>query len=307
MPFKKEIKDNILIVITGATAVGKTSVSIELAKKLHCDIISADSRQIYKEMNTGTAKPALEEMQGVPHHFIDHVSIFDNYDAGIYEKEVIDFLEHYYNNTSNTAILCGGTGMYIEAVTRGLDEFPDIPAEIKNKYTDIFNTKGLEHLQEELKNKDKEYYNKVDIYNPHRLIRALSVIDFTGKKFSHFLKGKSKKRNFITVFIRLDLPRDILYQRINTRVDDMVNAGLIDEARTLYPHRKLKALQTVGYKELFDFFDGKISETEAIELIKRNTRRYAKRQITWFGNRGSWNVFSPFQIQEIMRFVEKNI
>ena len=298
--------DNILIVIAGATATGKTATAVTLAQHLECDIISADSRQVYKEISIGTAKPGKEEMQGVKHHFIDHISIFENYDAGIYEKEVIEFLNRYFKNT-NIAILCGGTGMYIEAVLHGLDEFPLVPAEIRDKYIFLHKNKGLEYLREELKQKDKKYYDMVDIHNPHRLIRALSVIDFTGKKFSDFLRGKAKKRNFRYIPVRLELPRDILYEKINNRVDIMIKNGLIEEARSLYQHKHLKALQTVGYKELFDYFEGKTTKNEAIDLIKRNTRRYAKRQITWFKNRGDWTAFHPGNIGEILHFIEKII
>ena len=306
MSKEKKIKDNILIVIAGATATGKTSIAVKLAKNLRCDVISADSRQIYKEMSIGTAKPSKDEMADVKHHFIDHVSIFDSYNAGIYEKEVIEFLEQYYTN-NQIAILCGGTGLYIEAVLNGLDKFPDIPDKIQQKYNNIYKERGLEYLQDELKRKDKKYFDTVDVYNPHRLIRALSVIDHTGNKFSDFLKSKSKKRNFRSVNIRLDLPRDLLYQRINNRVDIMIKRGLEQEALSLYPFREQKALQTVGYKELFEYFDGKISLDEAIELIKRNSRRYAKRQITWFNNRGKWTAFDPGEIREILHFIDKNM
>ncbi len=291
---------NRIIVVAGATAVGKTSLSIELAKALNCDIISADSRQIYKEMHIGTAKPTLEERQGVIHHFIDIVSVKEDYNVGKYESQVKGFLKEYFAR-NNVVIVCGGTGLYIESLINGLDYFPEVSPEIKRNITLEYEERGIEYLQERLKYSDLEYYSKVDRDNPHRLIRALSVIEATGKKFSSFLKGKQNSNDFEFVKILLELPRDILYRRIEDRVDEMIKSGLVDEAKGLLEYRHLNSLQTVGYKELFAYFDGEISLEEAIELIKRNTRRYAKRQMTWFRNRGEWSVFSPKQKDEILK------
>ncbi len=293
-----------VIVVAGATATGKTSLSIELAKALNCDIISADSRQIYKEMHIGTAKPSLEERQGVVHHFIDIVSVEEDYNVGKYERQVMHFLEEYFAK-NDVVIVCGGTGLYIEVLVNGLDDFPEVSSEIKKNITLEYEEKGIEYLAEKLKNLDFEYYSKVDKNNPHRLIRALSVIETTGKKFSSFLKGKQNKRKgFEFVKILLELPRDVLYGRIDDRVDEMVAAGLVDEAKGLYEYRQLNSLQTVGYKELFAYFDGEIALEKAIELIKRNTRRYAKRQMTWFRNRGAWEVFSPKERDSIFNFLQ---
>lgn len=276
---------NRIIVVAGATAVGKTSMSIELAKALNCDIISADSRQIYKEMHIGTAKPTLKERQGITHHFIDIVSVKEDYSVGKYESQVKHFLNEYFEK-KDVVIVCGGTGLYIESLINGLDYFPEVSPKIKRNITLKYEEKGIEYLRERLKESDLEYYSKVDNNNPHRLIRALSVIEATGKQFSSFLKGKQSSSDFEFVKILLELPRDVLYHRIESRVDEMIKAGLVDEAKGLFEYRHLNSLQTVGYKELFDYFDGEITLEEAIELIKRNTRRYAKRQMTWFRNRG---------------------
>ena len=302
----KELKNKTIIVIAGPTAVGKTSVAIELAKKLNCDIMSADSRQVYIEMNIGTAKPDDIEMQGVKHHFINNVSIVSHYDVGMYERGVNSFLKKYFED-NDIVILTGGTGLYIEAVIRGLDDFPDIDKKIKSGLVDIYEKEGIGTLQKMLKDNDPVYFEKVDINNPHRLIRALSVIEQTGIPFSKFLNKKNNDFKYNTLNILLQLPRDILYERINKRVDAMIEKGLIEEARQLYEYKNLKALNTVGYKELFDYFDNKISQEEAINLIKRNTRRYAKRQMTWFNNRGNWNVFSRGDFDKIYKFVANSL
>jgi len=248
------VKDKILIVLAGPTAVGKTDCAINLAKKYNAHIISADSRQLYQEMNIGTAKPSTEEMGGIPHHFIDHLSIHDPYSVGQYEREVISFLPPYFDK-HNTAILTGGTGLYIKAITEGLDDFPVIPLIIKQDLQNIFDAVGIEPLQNELKREDPDYFNKVDINNPQRLIRALSVIRQSGKSFSSFLSKTPKERFFKPIFILLERERQELYERINLRVDIMIKNGLIEEAKTLFPHRHLTALQTVGYQELFNYFE----------------------------------------------------
>ena len=298
----KKLRNKTIIVIAGPTAVGKTSVSIELAKKLNCDIISADSRQVYIEMDIGTAKPDDVEMQGVKHHFINNVSIFSNYDVGIYERGVNSFLKKYFED-NDIVILTGGTGLYIEAIIKGMDDFPDIDTEIKSGLIDLYEKKGIGTLQKMLKDSDPDYYNKVDLNNPHRLIRALSVFKQTSIPFSKFLNQNNDNIKYNTLNILLHLPRELLYDRINRRVDIMLENGLIDEAKQLYEQKGLKALNTVGYKELFDYFDNKISLEEAVRLIKRNSRRYAKRQMTWFNNRGEWNIFAPDNVEGIYEFI----
>ena len=302
----KKLRNKTIIVIAGPTAVGKTSVSIKLAKKMNCDIISADSRQVYIEMNIGTAKPDEVEMQGVKHHFINNVSVVSNYDVGIYERGVNSFLKRYFED-NDIVILTGGTGFYIEAIIKGLDDFPDIDTEIKSGLIDLYENEGISTLQKMLKESDPDYYKIVDINNPHRLIRALSVFKQTSVPFSKFLKKKNNDLSYDTLNILLQLPRDILYERINKRVDIMIKTGLIEEAEQLYDYKNLKALNTVGYKEFFDYFDNKISLEEAINLIKRNSRRYAKRQMTWFNNRGKWNVYSSGDFDEIYEFVNKTL
>jgi len=295
-----------LIVVAGPTASGKTSLSISLAQKLSSEIISADSRQVYKEMSIGTAKPDEEEMQSIKHHFINRVSIKDEYNVGKYESDVISFLEKYFIK-NDIAILTGGTGLYIDAIVNGLDDFPDIDLVIKDKLIFEFEKKGLSFLQDELKKNDPVYYKTVDLNNSHRLIRALSVIRQSNQPYSSFINKKNTKRDFEVVKILLNWSREDLYIRINKRVDLMINKGLESEVKKLYRYKSLKALQTVGYKELFEYFDGLISKDYAIELIKRNSRRYAKRQMTWFRNKGEWNIFDANKPNEILEFVKTRL
>ena len=296
-----------LIVIAGPTAVGKTDFAIKLALQLNSEIISADSRQVYQEMSIGTAKPTMKERKGVKHHFICNASIHETYNVGIYEKEVLSFLKDYFKS-KDIAILCGGTGMYIDAVTKGLDSFPEVSNEIKEKITLSYESKGIEYLQEQLKTLDPVYFESVDIQNPHRLMRALSIIKQTGKPFSSFLGKEKKKRDFDIEYILLDLPRETLYDRINMRVDIMLEKGLENEAMKLEQFQELKAMQTVGYQELFSYYDGEISYEEAISLIKRNSRRYAKRQLTWFRNREEWKTYNPNDYDLVLNYLnEKEI
>lgn len=299
----EERQNKKLIVIAGPTAVGKTDFAIKLASKLTTDIISADSRQVYQEMSIGTAKPTLVERKGIKHHFMCNVSIQTPYNVGTYEKEVIAFLNEYFK-TKSTIILCGGTGMYIDAITKGLDSFPDVSIEIKEEIVSKYKIEGIEYLQNKLKELDPDYFEIVDINNPHRLIRALSVIEQTGKSFSSFLGKEKVKRDFDVEYILLDMPREILYDRINKRVDKMLEKGLEEEVLRLEPYKKLKALQTVGYQELYACFEGEISYDEAINLIKRNSRRYAKRQLTWFRNKGEWNIFNPNNIDLVFEYLK---
>jgi tRNA dimethylallyltransferase len=270
-----------LIVIAGPTAVGKTAVAIELAKLLKTEIISADSRQFYREMAIGTAKPNEDELSQAKHHFINSHSITDNFSVGDFEKQGLALLQDIFQK-HDTAILVGGSGLYIKAICEGFDELPSASSEIRDRLNQAFNDKGISYLQGQLKDADPVYYNQVDLNNPQRLIRALEVFEATGKPFSSYRKAITNRRPFHTIKIGLDLPRDILYQRINQRVDAMIDQGLIEEVRSLLPFRHYNALNTVGYSELFDYIDGKTDLYTAIELIKQNTRRFAKRQLTWF-------------------------
>lgn len=275
MPLKK------LIVIAGPTASGKTALAIELAKALNTVIISADARQFYRETTIGTAKASAAELATVPHYFINNLSIHDNYDVGKYETEVLSKLDELFL-IHDKVILCGGSGLFIKAITEGLDELPVADESVRNNIETLYQANGLTWLQNEIKLKDPDYFAHADIQNPKRLIRALEVIEQTGKPFSSFHKKNPRQRNFETVKICLNIPRDILYERINTRVVKMFADGFEAEARAVYPFRHLNALQTVGYTELFEYFDGKIDMPRAIELIQQHTRNYAKRQLTWF-------------------------
>ncbi len=291
-----------LIIIAGPTAVGKTSVSIDLAQKLNCEIISADSRQIYKEMSIGTAKPMQEEMKGITHHFINHISIHEYFTVGDFEREVIRLLDKYFIK-NDFIIMCGGTGLYIDAVCNGIDDLAKVDEAIRSKINSNYNQLGLEWLQEQVKLQDPEYFSIVDQKNPARLKRALEVIETTGNKFSVQRTASVKKRNFIPIKILLNDDRELLYERINNRVDLMIKNGLIEEARNLFPHKSLNALNTVGYKELFNYFDGKLDLNEATEEIKKNSRRYAKRQLTWFNKTKDYTVFNVSEKNKILDFI----
>ena len=300
-------KQPLLICVVGATAIGKTSMAIKLAKAFDAEIISADSRQFFKEMYIGTAVPSEEELNNAKHHFIQAKSIFEDYSVGDFEREAITFLDHYFRK-KKIAIMVGGSGLYIDAVTKGLDNFPEVPSEIRNRLNFELAEKGIETLQRELKNVDPEYYKKVDIQNPHRLVRALEIHRATGRPYSSFLKKENSQRDFNTFFIGLTAGRELIYNRINLRVDKMMTDGLIDEAKSLLPFRDKNALQTVGYRELFEYFDGNISLEEAISEIKKNTRRFAKRQNTWFKKNEAINWFDyDTKSSEIVDFIkEKN-
>ncbi len=270
-----------LKIVIGPTAVGKTDYSIELAKKHNSPIISCDSRQLFKELKIGTAPPSVEQLAEVKHYFIFSHSIFDYYTAGKYELEAMALLTELFK-THDTLVMVGGSGLYVDALCKGMDDFPEADQDLRQALMKRLTAEGLESLSAELKLLDPESYDAIDISNPQRVIRALEVTIFTGKKFSSYKTSPSKKRDFAIEKILLMRDRDELYDRINRRVDLMMEAGLEDEARSLFQNRNLPALNTVGYKELFDFFDGKCSLAEAVDLIKRNSRRYAKRQITWW-------------------------
>ncbi len=270
-----------LITIVGPTAIGKTALSIKLAKHFNTEIISSDSRQFYKEMAIGTAVPSIEELHTVKHHFIQTLSIKEDYNVGKFEADALNTLDTLFKTYANV-IMAGGSGLYVKAVTEGLDEFPDVDPNIRIQLNKQLKNEGIKALQELLKEKDLKGYHTIAIDNPHRLIRALEICIGTGKPYTSFLNTSNKSRSFNTITIGLNADRSILYERINMRVDMMVEAGLLKEAKLLYPFRDYNALNTVGYKELFEHFDGKISLETAISEIKKNTRRFAKRQLTWF-------------------------
>jgi len=277
MPLKKPL----LICVVGPTGIGKTSLAIKLAEAFSTEIISADSRQFYKEMTIGTAVPSPEELRKVPHHFIQNKSIFEDYSVGDFERESLSLLQELFKKKS-ILVMVGGSGLYIDAVVKGLDIFPEVPSEIREDLIETLKENGIEQLQAELKKVDPHYFEKVDIHNPHRLVRALEIHRATGKPYSAFLNKETSKRDFHTIFIGLDAEREIIYSRINQRVDQMISEGLVEEAKALFQHRSKNALQTVGYRELFEYFEGNHFLEEAISEIKKNTRRFAKRQNTWF-------------------------
>ena len=265
-----------LVVIAGPTASGKTAAAIELAKHFKTIIVSADSRQFYREMAIGTAKPNDEELAAVKHYFINSLSIAETFTAGDYEKQSLDLLNNLFQ-IHDVVILVGGSGLFIKAVCDGFDEFPDAAPGARDKFNKALEEQGIGYLQEKLKIADPDYYETVDLNNPQRVIRALEIFESTGKPFSSFRKSIINNRPFKIIKFGLSLPREILYQRINHRVDDMVKQGLVEEVRSLLPYRHFNALNTVGYSELFDYFDGKTDLETALALIKQNTRRFAKR------------------------------
>ena len=270
-----------LISVVGPTAIGKTSLAIALAKHYKTEIVSADSRQFFEELRIGTAVPSKEELATVKHHFIQHKSIFKSYSVGHFEKEVIAQLSNLFNK-HDCVIMVGGSGLYVDAVTKGLDEFPVVDPAIREELNKKLKESGIVELQTQLKLLDEIQYAKIDIENPHRLIRALEICIGSGQPYSSFLNKRKIKRPFKTITIGLKADRQVIYDRINQRVDLMIEAGLLEEARKLHPHRTLNALQTVGYKELFNYFDGEWDLDFAISEIKKNTRRFAKRQLTWY-------------------------
>lgn len=298
------MKSKYLICVVGPTAIGKTALSLALAKHFKTEIISADSRQFFREMSIGTAVPSTDELNEIRHHFIHHKSIHDVYNVGSFEKDAIEKLDELFLSL-DTVILVGGSGLYIDAVTKGLDEFPLIDPDIREQLNLKLKSDGLESLQKELKVLDPEGYELIAIDNPHRVIRALEVSIGSGKPFSSFLKKNSKQRPFETIVIGLEADREIIYERINNRVDLMMESGLLAEVEQLNPNRHLNALNTVGYKELFNYLDRKWELDLAIDEIKKNSRRYAKRQLTWFrkNNTVKWFDYeSP--LEAIINYIE---
>jgi len=291
-----------LIVIAGPTAVGKTSFAIELAQKINTEIISADSRQFYKEISIGTAKPNPEELARIPHHFINTLSIYDYYNVSKFENEVLALLENLFL-TYDTVVMVGGSGLYIDAVCKGIDDLPDADKKLRSDLKNQFNEKGIEPLLIELKKLDPEYFKIVDKANQNRILRALEVIKETGKTFTELRQNSKKERTFEIQKFCLNRDREELFNRISLRVDQMIEDGLLEEVRLQLPNRNLNSLNTVGYKEIFKYLDGDISFDRAITDLKTNTRRYAKRQLTWFKRDDSYTWIHPNQMDEVLKSI----
>ena len=298
-----------LITIVGPTAIGKTSLSIALAQHFGCEIISCDSRQFFKEMSIGTAVPNKEELSEAKHHFIHNKSIFENYTVGDFEKEAISKLDELYK-TSDFAILVGGSGLYVDAILKGFDAFPEIENSVREQVNANYEKLGIAYLQQKLQELDSDYFDTITIenpqtlQNPQRMMRFVEVCIGSGKPYSSFMNKKKNTRNFTPIIIGLEAERAIIYERINQRVEIMISEGLLAEAEKVYPNKNLNALQTVGYRELFDYFEGKITLEFAIEEIKKNTRRFAKRQLTWFKRNENSKWFDYLtDLKKIIEFI----
>jgi len=295
-----------LIAIVGPTAIGKTALAVTVAKHFQTAVLSADSRQFFKEMSIGTAKPTKEEMQDVPHFFVDNISIETPYNAGQFERDAMHKLEELYADT-NVVVLAGGSGLYVDAVCNGLHALPPRDAAIRKALEEQFAQEGLAALQVALSKEDPTYYATIDIHNPHRVMRGLEVIRASGKSVLTFQNTEKKERPFNVIKIGLQAEREIIYKRINKRVHHMVAAGLVEEAKALHPHAQLDALQTVGYRELFAHFDGEYPLERAIELIQQNTRRFAKRQLTWYRKDAAVQWFTPGQETALIQHIESQL
>lgn len=291
-----------LIVIVGPTAAGKTALAIQIAKEFHTEIISADSRQIYRELTIGTAKPSEAELKEVPHHFINSHSISEDYDAARFGEEALLKIYSLFEN-HNYVVVCGGSGLYIKALLEGFDDIPEVPDSVRDQLIEDFETKGLLWLQNKMRELDPDHFKKMDQKNPMRLMRALEVKIATGKSISEFQREVKKELPFKVVKIGLEVERAKLYERIDTRMDKMIAQGLFEEAKNLYPFKGKNALQTVGYQEIFGFMDGQYDKDEAIRLLKRNTRRYAKRQLTWFKRDEQIHWVKPEAIEDILVYI----
>ena len=295
-----------LVIITGPTAVGKTSAAVATAKHFQTDIVSADSRQIFRELSVGTAVPGPEELSAVTHHFIHSHSIHDSYNASLYEAQAVELIENLFKK-KDIVVMTGGSMLYIDAVCKGIDQVPDIDPELRKMLKTRLEEEGIESLRFELKKLDPLYYSQADLKNPARIVHALEVCLMTGKPYSSFRKAVPKQRSFTILKTALNCERAELHNRINNRVDQMIANGLEQEAFRVFPLRHLNSLNTVGYRELFACFEGKTSKEKAIELIKRNTRRYARKQITWFGKDPQVTWFRPDETSQLIRFIENSI
>ena len=296
------MKQKHLVIIVGPTAVGKTPVAIALAKHFNTEIISADSRQIYREMKIGTAIPSAQQLAAVRHYFIGNRSVQEYYNASIFENEVIELLNRLFSQ-HDIVIMTGGSGMYVDAVCSGIDDFPTVNAVVRENLKSTFMQKGIEWLRSQVKESDPVYYAQVDIDNPKRLLKALEIITMTGLPYSSFLTKQKKERDFGIIQIGLTIERKILYSNINRRVDNMIRDGLVEEVKQLFPFRKLNALDTVGYKEIFDHLEGKITLEKAVDLIKRHSRQYARRQLTWFRKNKDIRWFEPDEQSAIISYI----
>jgi tRNA dimethylallyltransferase len=297
---------NILIVLLGPTGVGKSDISINIASHFGSEIISCDSRQFFREMKIGTAVPPGDQLTKIKHHFIRFLSVKDYYSASLFERDVLNLLPELFTR-NRIVIMTGGSGLYIDAVCNGIDSIPDVDPAIREKYVRKNKEEGIEGLRVCLKMLDPEHYNRVDLKNYKRILRALEICETTGRPYSSFLKKEKREKNFSVIKIGLERPREELYEMINQRVDKMISQGLENEALSLYELKHLNALNTVGYKEFFEFFDNKVSNEKAIELIKRNSRRYAKRQMTWWAKDKEIRWFNPDQKQEILDFLDEAV
>lgn len=293
-----------LIVVAGPTAVGKTKLSIDLALHFQTEIISADARQVFRDMSIGTAKPTAHELSQAKHHLIDSHSIHDSFDAAAFADKAMEKIMQLFSS-HDWVVLCGGSGMYIKALLEGFDEMPHVREGIREDLNRLFQTEGIEVLQKELAISDPDYFEEVDKQNPQRLIRALEVVRSSGKPYSSFRKKTRKENPFKVIKIGLELPREELYSRIDARMDSMIALGLFEEAKTLYHLKHLNALQTVGYQEIFGFLDGQFDRDEAIRLLKQNSRNYAKRQLTWFKKDGEMRWFKPDDFQAIVQYIQE--
>jgi tRNA dimethylallyltransferase len=297
---------NTLLVVLGPTGVGKSAISIQLAKYYQTEIISADSRQFYKELSIGTAVPSVDDLKEVPHHFIQTKSIFDYYNVSAYENEALELIGKLFQS-KDLLILTGGSMLYIDTICKGIDDIPTVDPEIREEVIDWYVTNGIEALRERLLEVDPEYYHIVDLNNHKRMLHAVEIHQMTGLPFSSFRKNTKRERPFRIIKIGINQDREILYDRINARVLKMMEAGLLEEAKTVYLHRKLNSLNTVGYKELFAHFDGECTLDEAVDLIQRNTRKYARKQLTWFRRDQEIQWFEPQQFTEIVEYMNSKL
>jgi tRNA dimethylallyltransferase len=296
------MKQKYLITIVGPTAVGKTHVAVAMAKHFNTEILSADSRQFYREMKIGTAIPSAEQLAEVRHHFIGNRSVQEYYNASLFEYEALELLTRLFDSY-NMIIMTGGSGMYIDAVCNGIDDFPAVNALIRENLKFAFQQNGMDWLRSQIQESDPVYYEQVDLNNPKRLLKALEIITMTGRPYSSFLTRQKKERNFKVISTGLNIERKQLYQNINRRVDRMILAGLVEEAKSLHPFRKLNALNTVGYKEIFEYIEGKTTREEAVDLIKRHTRQYARRQLTWFRKNPDIRWFKPEEQEAMIQYI----